>query len=181
MTTLSDVYGLAADGFLPRLQTLRVTVVTTSIKTTATDSSFAKQHRLANLRAFDLCLDRQERAAEGERSATWLDVEKLLSPSVMPCLSRCSLVYTLAMDDDIREIAQSSLFADGERHVRIQFALYAKVSITANDPEVAVLRDIRFGHVKDVYAELVSAHSRSSTSAIIGIALCSRKSKTSSQ
>ena len=139
---MSDVYTLAADGFLPRLKSLRIYVENSVIKTVLTEPPSIKTLRMPELERFDLRLKREGEADEGEEQVRWITVETLTSHLVMPRLRRFSLIYGLQTKTEIRHIFQSPLFDNDERHVLFRFKLVCVTTTSIDSSDITHICDI---------------------------------------
>jgi hypothetical protein len=156
---MSDVYTLAMDGFFPSLRLLRVYVKNAVIKTVSTDLPATTSLRMPKLETFDLYLKWRQEATEEEEEVKWAAVETLICHSVMPRLRRCSLFYNLSTGIEIRDIFQSPLFNNDERHIHVRFALYLNTSIFIDSSDITNIFDIRFACYNQFFVQYVSIFS----------------------
>jgi hypothetical protein len=153
---MSDVYALAVDGFFPRLQSLRIYVQKSVIKTVSSGLPATTSLRMPNLETFDLYLKQRGQEDEGEEQVKWTTVETLTSHSVMPRLRRYSLIYGLSTSTEIRHIFQSSIFDNDERHIRIQFAFYINTATFIDSSDITKICDIRSTRDYNIFVQYVS-------------------------
>jgi hypothetical protein len=72
---MSDVYELAVDGFFPRLQSLRIYVNKSVIKTVSSGLPAIAKLRMPTLETFNLYLKQRGQAGEGEEQVQWTTLE----------------------------------------------------------------------------------------------------------
>jgi hypothetical protein len=156
---MSDVFDLAVDGFFPRLQSLRVYVKKSVIKTVSSGLLAITKLRMPNLETFHLHLRQRHQAGEGEEEVKWTTLETLTSPSVMPRLRRYSLVYVLSTNAEILHIFQSSLFHNDERHIDFRFGLYLITTTALDSFDITNVCDIRSTHYHKTIVQYVSIFS----------------------
>jgi hypothetical protein len=157
--TLSDVYALAVDGFFPRLQSLRIYVQKSVIKMVSSGLPAIASLRMPNLETFDLYLKQRGEVEEGEEQVEWTTVEKLTSHSVMPRLRRYSMIYTLQTSAEIRNIFQSSLFDNDERHIRVRFGFYLITTTSIDSSDNTNICSIRSTQYNKTVVQYVSIFS----------------------
>jgi hypothetical protein len=153
---MSDVYALAIDGFFPRLRSLRIHVANAVIKTVSTELSTTTRLRTSKLETFDLYLNQRDEADEGEEQVKWAAVETLISYCVMPRLRRFSFVYELSTSTEIRDIFESSVFNNDNRHICVRFALDINASNVIDSSDITNIFNIRSSHYNELLVEHVS-------------------------
>lgn len=153
---MSDVYTLATDGFLPRLRSLRIHVKNAVIKTISTELLTTTRLRMSKLETFDLYIKKRGSADEGEEQVKWAVVETLTSYCVMPSLRRFSLVYNLLTSTEIRDIFESSLFNNDDRHICVRFAFYLNALTTENSSDITNIFNIRSSCYNELLVKFVS-------------------------
>jgi hypothetical protein len=153
---MSDLYTLAIDGFLPRLRSLRIRVKNALIKTISTERLKTTRLHMSKLETFDLYLKDRDLTNEGEEQVEWSVVQRLTSYCVMPCLRRFSLVYTLWTIDEIRDIFQSSLFNNDDRHTCVRFVFYLNASPIENSSDITNMFNIRSSSTNELLVKFVS-------------------------
>jgi len=153
---MSDMYALVVDGFFPRLQSLRIYVQKSVIKTVSSGLPAIASLRMPSLETFDLYLKQRGEAEEGEEQVKWTTIETLTAHSVMPRLRRCSLIYTLQTSAEIRHIFQSSLFDNDERHIRVRFGLYLITTTSIDSSNTTNICNIRSAHYNKTIVQYVS-------------------------
>lgn len=153
---MSDVYALAVDGFLPRLQSLRIYVQKSVIQTASSGLLTTTSLHMPNLESFVLYLRKRDKAGEGEEQVKWTTVETLSSHSVMPRLRRYSLIYTLETSAEIGHIFQSFLFSNDKRNVRVRFGLYLITTTSIDSFHTTNICDIRSVHYNKTVVQFVS-------------------------
>jgi hypothetical protein len=153
---MTDVYGLAVDGFFPHLQSLRIYVNNAVIKTVSTGLPTITSLHMPKLEVFDLYLKRRGEEDDGEEKVEWETVETLISYSVMPRLRRCSLIYALSTSDKVRRIFESSIFHNDKRNTRVQFGLYLSTSTSIDSSDSINICDIGFARYNKICVLYVS-------------------------
>ncbi len=143
---MSDVYELAVDGFFPRLQSLRIYVNKSVIKTVSSGLPAIAKLRMPTLETFNLYLKQRGQAGEGEEQVQWTTLETLTSHSVMPRLRRYSLIYNLQTSVEIRHIFQSSLFHNDERNIDVRFGLYLITTTPIDSSDATNIRSVRYNN-----------------------------------
>lgn len=151
---MSDVYLLAADGFLPHLKWLRIYVQRSIITTISSELPSITSLRLPNLETFDLYLEHQQTENEDEEEVKWTTVKKLTSRSVMPRLRRCSLIYALPTSDEISDISQF-LFDIDERQIRLQYVFCIPIGTSADSSYIDYVRHICHTHPNNIFVQYV--------------------------
>ena len=153
---MSDVYALAVDGFLPRLQSLHIYVRKSVIQPVSSGLLATTSLHMPNLESFVLYLRERGEAEEGEEQVKWTNVETLSSHSVMPRLRRYSLIYTLETSTEIGHIFQSFLFNNDKRNVRVRFGLYLITTTSIDSSHTTNICDIRSVHYNKTVVQFVS-------------------------
>jgi hypothetical protein len=156
---MSDVYELVIDGFFPRLQSLRIHVNKSVIKTVSSGLAAIENLRMPNLETFDLYLKQRGQADGGEEQVQWTTVETLTSHSVMPRLRRYSLIYSLQTSVEIRHIFQSSLFHNDERQIHVRCGLYLTTMTPIDSSDAIDICDIGSARFNKTFVQYVSLFS----------------------
>jgi hypothetical protein len=153
---MSDVYTLAIDGFFPRLRSLRIYIRNAVIKTALTKPSTTTKLCMSKLETFDLYLNRRDEADEEKEQVKWAIVETLISDGIIPCLRRFSFVYKLSTSAEIRDIFESSLFNNDNRHVYVRFAFNMDASNVIDSSDITNIFNIRSSCYNELLVEYVS-------------------------
>jgi hypothetical protein len=153
---MSDVYTLAIDGFFPRLRSLRVYVLNAVINTALAKSLTMRKLRMSNLETFDLHLNHRDKPAKREEQVKWTAVKTLISDCIMPCLQRFSFVYQLSTSTEFRDIFQSSIFNNDNRHICVRFVLNIAPRNVLDSSDITNIFNIRSSRCNEHLVEYVS-------------------------
>jgi hypothetical protein len=111
---------------------------------------------MSKLETFDLYLNRRDEADEEKEQVKWAIVETLISDGIIPCLRRFSFVYKLSTSAEIRDIFESSLFNNDNRHVYVRFAFNMDASNVIDSSDITNIFNIRSSCYNELLVEYVS-------------------------